>query len=153
MRVTLSDHAVSLICIIISACIMLFLSYSAFAGEFLSVKTHQKIEQGINTRMDGIDSRIDKLDLDQYSTNIRHLDEQLSGAIATSSAMSAIPTMSHTKGNHSHTSVGVGLGGYNGESGIALGIEYMKDNMSFKGVVGGSTSSDAIIGVGGSFGL
>ncbi len=76
-------------------------------------------------------------------------DTQLNRAIAINAAMSSVPVQSHVD-EHSHTSLGVGSGGYSSETGYAVGINHMSGKMSYKAAVGVS-GSEKIIGVGASF--
>jgi len=76
-------------------------------------------------------------------------DTQLNRAIAINAAMSSVPVQSHVD-EHSHTSLGAGTGVYSGQNGVAVGINHMSGQMSYKAAVGMS-GSEKIIGVGASF--
>jgi len=94
---------------------------------------------------DGMDGRngVDGIDGSYFN------DTQLNRALSINAAMSVIPTSSHVD-EHSHTSLGTGLGLYEGQTGFALGINHMQRKMSYKGAVGVS-GSEIIIGIGTSY--
>ena len=88
---------------------------------------------------DGIDGS-DGLDGGSYN------DDSITRMIAVGSAMASIPNISHDS-EHSHSNVGVGIGGNSDNVGIAIGINHMQDDMSFKANVGVS-GSETVYGVG-----
>jgi len=76
-----------------------------------------------------------------YSNNV------FNRAISITGAMNAIPSPSHTHKDHGHTMFGAGVGGYNGENGVAVGITHMQDDVSGKATLGVS-GGETIYGVG-----
>jgi len=63
-------------------------------------------------------------------------DDSVKRLIATNSAMTAVPGINHIDEGHSHTNIGMGLGGSSYATGIALGVNHQQGDMSFKGSVG-----------------
>ena len=77
-------------------------------------------------------------------------DDALTRMIAIGSAMSAVPNISHADGEHKHSNVGIGFGGNNDNQAVAVGINHMRKNISYKATVGKSGDESAY-GIGAGF--
>lgn len=73
-------------------------------------------------------------------------------ALAISAAMASIPDISHAKHSDGHLAIGYGIGVYDGETAIALGLEKHLDDTALKLNIG-INHKETMVGAGASFSI